>query len=363
MKIGIYSPYLDTYGGGERYILTVAECLAKTHQVDILFDAHLFSLDPLKILKKISERLKIDLSGVNYVKAPFGGNSLFILRFIKRLIFLKNYDLIFFITDGSIFYSSAKNNIIHFQVPFENPSAKNLWRKIKLSTWKKAIYNSSFTKEIVERTWSLKGEVIYPPVDIDAFKSLPKKKVILSVGRFFDFLHSKKQEVLVKAFKQLMEEGLKDWKLQLAGGTNESGKAYLKRIKKIGKGCPIEYYPDVSFSKLQKLYGEASIYWHAAGFGEKNPQKLEHFGITTVEAMSAGAVPVVINSGGQKEIVIEGKNGYLWTSIPELKLKTEKLIKNQSLREQVSKEAELSSRAFSKEVFCNKINLIVNGNS
>src|SRR3989344_4474132 len=132
MKIGIYSQYLDTYGGGERYILTVAECLAKTHQVDILFDAHLFSLDPLKILKKISERLKIDLSGVNYVKAPFGGNSLFILRFIKRLIFLKNYDLIFFITDGSIFYSSAKNNIIHFQVPFENPSAKNLWRKIKL---------------------------------------------------------------------------------------------------------------------------------------------------------------------------------------------------------------------------------------
>jgi len=37
---------------------------------------------------------------------------------------------------------------------------------------------------------------------------------------------------------------------------------------------------------------------------------LEHFGITTVEAMAAGCVPLVYDSGGQAEIVSSGYNGY-----------------------------------------------------
>ncbi|MBU4190339.1 MAG: glycosyltransferase, partial [Candidatus Thermoplasmatota archaeon] len=59
----------------------------------------------------------------------------------------------------------------------------------------------------------------------------------------------------------------------------------------------------------------------AAGFGvdeEKEPEKVEHFGITTVEAAAAGCVPVVIRKGGQPEIVKEGINGLLWEKEEEL---------------------------------------------
>jgi hypothetical protein len=55
--------------------------------------------------------------------------------------------------------------------------------------------------------------------------------------------------------------------------------------------------------------------WHATGYGfdaEQYPAKQEHFGMTTVEAMSAGAVPVVLNTGGQREIVTHGDDGFLW---------------------------------------------------
>ena len=68
-------------------------------------------------------------------------------------------------------------------------------------------------------------------------------------------------------------------------------------------------HADASGAELRDLYGRASIFWHAAGLGEdpeRHPDRYEHFGITTVEAMSAGAVPVVIDAAGQAEIVEQG---------------------------------------------------------
>ena len=55
MKLGFFSPYLDTFGGGERYMLTIAETLAKSNQVDILLDAHLQTLDIKSIVAKNSK--------------------------------------------------------------------------------------------------------------------------------------------------------------------------------------------------------------------------------------------------------------------------------------------------------------------
>lgn len=55
---------------------------------------------------------------------------------------------------------------------------------------------------------------------------------------------------------------------------------------------------------------------HAKGLfvdEEKSSDLLEHFGITTVETMSAGCVPIVINRG-QPEIVKEG-TGYVWYTL------------------------------------------------
>ncbi len=58
---------------------------------------------------------------------------------------------------------------------------------------------------------------------------------------------------------------------------------------------------------------------------------MEHFGITTGEAMSAGCVPVVINKGGQPEIVRDGVDGFVWNDSRELKEITLKLITDEYL--------------------------------
>ena len=78
------------------------------------------------------------------------------------------------------------------------------------------------------------------------------------------------------------------------------------------RACRWSCTPTPRGPSSRDLYGRASIFWHAAGLGEdpeRHPDRYEHFGITTVEAMSAGAVPVVIDAAGQVEIVEHGANG------------------------------------------------------
>lgn len=358
MKIAIYSPYLDTAGGGEKYILTIAEILSSENSVDVTLDKHLNEVG-IDYIKERNEDLHgLDLSKVNFIIGPFGKGS----SNIDRIFFLRKYDWFFYLTDGSIFFSTAKNSIIHFQVPFKNIAAGGVLGRIKLSSWKKAIFNSQFTKEYVLRFWSVEGEVIYPPVNIQSFKPLKKKNQILSVGRFFGYTKSKKHELMIDAFKKLVDDRkLNDWSLHLAGGIGKGDKEYVDDLKKLAKGYQIIFYPEVSLNNLEKLYGESQIYWHAAGYGEDDPVNMEHFGITTVEAMSAGCVPVVVRKGGLVEIVEDGKNGFLWASIGDLFDKTYKLISQKDLLGEMSVNAQKGAIKFSKEEFIKNINNLIYG--
>lgn len=352
MKIAIYSPYLDTFGGGERYMATIAEVFAAKTSVDILLDRHLFSLGEKYLKKNIEDRFGLNLSKVDFIKAPVGEGS----NFLHRLIFLKQYDLLFYLTDGSIFISSAKRNILHIQTPLVGQPARSIWGKIKLKFWDSIIYNSKFTQRYSRKNWPKASVVIYPPADINKIKPLEKKKYILSVGRFFGFLKDKKHEIIINTFKDLFrDKRVRGWSLHLVGSASEGDKSYLDRLKKLAAGLPINFYPNLGYDELVKLYGQSSIYWHASGFGEEDPTKMEHFGISTVEAMAAGLVPVVIGKGGQTEIVEHGKSGYLWDSLDEFKGFTLRVIENIDILGKMSREVQKRSKKFSKESFAKQI--------
>ena len=94
MKIGIYTPYLDSFGGGERYMLTIAEILSSDNDVDLLLDKNLANQDSKMLICKLSKHLNLDLKKLNLVKAPIGagGNAM------ERIFFLKKYDLLFYLT-------------------------------------------------------------------------------------------------------------------------------------------------------------------------------------------------------------------------------------------------------------------------
>lgn len=352
MKVAIYTPYLDSFGGGERYTLTIAEVLSKDHQVDLLLDRHLLGLDPENLIKQLGERLGLDLSKVNLVEAPIGHGS-----FFDRLMFFKKYDMFVYLTDGSLFYSTAKKNLIHFQVPFENDAGKGLRGRVKLSSWDLAVCNSKFTEGYIKKYWPLKTTVLYPPVETEKFKPLKKEKYILSVGRFASFSKSKKHEEMIQAFWDLSPK-IKGWSLHLAGSV-DGDEGYIEDLKKLAGKNPVYFYPNTSFDDLIKLFGQSSIYWHASGFGEDDPKKMEHFGISTVEAMASGCVPVVIKKGGQPEIVEDGVSGFLWEGLEELETVTLKLIDDPKLLSEVSKKSVERSKIYSKKYFEENLNQII----
>lgn len=352
MRIVLYSPYLDTFGGGEKYIMTMAEILSIENSVDILLDQHLYNLGVGKMKDILSERFNLNLDKIRFIKGPVGKNS----NFFQRSIFLRKYDLLVYLTDGSIFYPSAKKNILHIQSPIVGQPSEDLWGRFKLSGWNLVIYNSNFTRESSQKNWPISSMVIYPPVDTDKIKPLRKKKYILSVGRFFGFLKDKKQELLIEVFRDLYQnEHLIDWSLHLVGSASDGDLVYLEQLQNLAQGLPVKFYPNLKYDDLIVLYGKSQIYWHAAGFDEEEPTKMEHFGISTVEAMAGGCVPVVVGKGGQLEIVEDQVSGYLWNSLEELKKLTINLTVNSNLRKKLSKEAIKKSMNFSKEKFTSKI--------
>lgn len=353
MNIGILSPYLDIFGGGERFLLTIAEYLSKNNHVTLYTDRD--------IKNKSKEIFEIPLDRVIFIPT----NSLYRQNLLKKYFSFRQYDLFFYMTDGSLFFSSSKRNFLIVQSPSHIPH-NNLLNQLKLYNWKILCY-SKFMKDIIEKKIIREAILLPPGIDAKIFqKGLSnKKKVILTVGRFFKFPHSKKQDVLVEWFIKYYRSNFKGWRLVVAGGLTEgSGDEVVERIKKKARnGYPIELIINPSFLKLVELYKSSSIYWHAAGYDEDlktHPERAEHFGITTLEAMAGGSVPVVFNAGGQREIVSNGQNGYLWSSEDELVEKTNLLISNSSLLNELSQKAKVYVENFSCNKFYEKLETIIN---
>lgn len=334
MKAAIFNPYLDTLGGGERYTLSFARVLLdQGWDVDVQW---------------VNESIK------EIIKKRFGidTDKLKIVSDIKRGT---GYDLCFWISDGSIPLLFARKNILHFQVPFRNVEGRSLLNKMKLIRINSIVCNSKFTKNIIDEEYGIDSIVIYPPVDTLSIKPKRKEKIILYIGRFSQLVQSKRQDILIKAFKKLSKnKTVEGWNLVLAGGVEVGVGDYMQKLEKEAQGYPIEIIKSPDYKVVKDLYGRARIFWSAAGFGvdeKKNPEKVEHFGLTTVEAMAAGAVPVVFEAGGFREIIENGKTGFLWKEEKELISITKELIGDKSRMLSLSNNALVASKRFGYEKF------------
>ncbi|MDE2590018.1 MAG: glycosyltransferase family 4 protein [Patescibacteria group bacterium] len=355
MKIGIFDPYLDTLGGGEKYMLTAAQCLSKRHRVSVFWDSK-------DVLDQAQERFGLDLSRVASVKNIFSPS----VSFLSRLLVSARYDAIVYLSDGTIPVVLSRKLYVHAQFPMPWINGNSLVTKLKMLRVTKIICNSAFTKKHIDKNFDTNSVIAYPPATGE-FPKFPMQKTntILSVGRFGYVEEGKtfkKQEEMIKAFKRMVDNGLKQWKLILVVSFRREDKERTKFLFDAVKGYPIDIRTNVGFEDLHKLYATARIYWHATGFGEdleKYPERAEHFGIATVQAMEQGVVPVVIDAGGQPEIVRDGENGLLWKTEEALISQTEKLIKDQKLWKSLSEHARQSVSQFSIEAFCKQILSIV----
>lgn len=337
MKIGIYSPYWQTMGGGEKYVFDIANCFPE--------DEIVFLSEDGEVLRKAEERFDFKHKNVKVITSFKKENG----KIDKNIV--RHMDLFFYQCDGSLFFGPAKKNILLIQSPVHTPKFSWL-NKLKSLTWQKIVCNSDFTAHFI-RQKLLMNPVLLNPAIMPMFP-LPKKNIILAVGRFFPHLHSKKQEVLIDVFKQM---NIQSFRLALAGAIAESDREYLNKLKEQAKGCLIDFYENAPLLKIKELYGEAKIFWHAVGFGEdlvRFPERAEHFGISTIEAISAGCYPLVFKAGGQVEILGSHEEFY-WKTKEELIHKTEEITNNEELKINNIKKLEKIPEKYSFENFKKKI--------
>jgi GT2 family glycosyltransferase len=302
-RIGIFNAFWNTYGGGEAHALFFAEYLQQYAVVDIL------GVEPFST-NKLSKYFGVNLSNTRK-------------RVIKYLSAqdTSHYDI--FINTSYQSNVLSKANLSFYILSF--PQKKSTKRFAKSYFF---LPNSNYTAHWAHRYWgNFNYKRIYPAVKLDESKKLTKKrKLIISIGRWCIDGHNKNQYELARAFVKAKKTDprLSEWEIVFAGSLNVNrpeDKAYYKKTAALIRGYGGKALTNISYDYLQKLYKEASIYWHATGLNkdqEKEPELFEHFGMTVVEAASNGCIPMVFNAAGPAEIVKFMKVGYLWNDLDGL---------------------------------------------
>lgn len=221
-----------------------------------------------------------------------------------------------FYTSYSSLSSAEKRVILHRALQKYNEMIKNTI----------ILTNSYFSKNAIERIYGkdITPNVVYPPADIMKFRidstskspssslpdsgspltsfSLPVKRDTNSILIIARFNPAKNLENAIEIGRCLKDKGNKkinNFKMTIVGNLSSDYNDYIDQLMSLIKDYDLEdnirIEPNVKFPRLLDLVQHSSIYIH--------PTIGEPFGISIIEAMSAGLIPITPNVGGCIEFV------------------------------------------------------------
>ena len=390
MKVGIYSEFFagDSLGGREFIVAVLAEMFAAAgHEVEFVHHepklseeqlAARFGLAPGTLrLRLLPARSPLRLTGLW---------SSLSSRQAWRETLNSGYDCFINIVHGCPVHCHAPRGILIVLFPFFKPfdvwagrevPRLGRWRLWVLSRyihyrlgWAKRMRRyqlqtsiSRYVQAGTAERWRLKTQVLYPPSGGD-FRAVAKRKLIFSVGRFTGaspHMVNKRQIELMGAFAKMARETPSGWTYRSLGGAGDAlrEREYVDAVRKLALAADgrAEVCPNAGRDLLRDTHAEASIFWHAADYlndDKRKPELSEHYGIATVDAMSAGCVPVVARRGAQPEIVEHGVSGFLWDTLDELESYTRQLMNDPERCARMSVAAQSRSQLFSREQFASE---------
>lgn len=374
-RAAVYGMPLQHIGGGELYQAMLAEALSASYEVDLLH--HAPGLTRAQLARNYD--LKLDGVSVRYVDPipvvwPFAVDASDTrgrgFRAHRKLT--EPYDLFVNVVVGPpirsyarmgvlvvLFPSIGRNNVWPWlEAGAGPPLVKRIvrnayygwrWRRV-FGSYRRCVAISAFTARWTRARWGLESDIVYPPVRA-RFDERSKSNTILSVGRFSRRGTQKKQLEMVRAFTRAHDTLFKGWEYVCLGGVADdpADRRYHAEVCDAARGYPVRVVANAPDSVVKEAYERAAVFWHAAGYGEdddRHPERTEHFGMSTVEAMAAGCVPVVVRKGGQPEIVEHGSSGFLWDTLDALVGYTHQLVSAPELREAMARAARRGARAF-----------------
>ncbi|MCW3983060.1 MAG: glycosyltransferase [Candidatus Bathyarchaeota archaeon] len=314
-EIGVFCPTLNVYGGGEYVALAIANTLAQHNHPVTVFSST--QIAPVEIRNFFGEPLHPKIRTIQQPTrfAPRG-----LLDFYQTILhsyIAKNKCTTLIDAFSNCVYPWTNVSYIHY--PHLNRSAFNpqfpylshprltqagtfpevLLEKNLVDYSKRLVLaNSNYTAEEIQRFSGKPVEVLYPP-----FAS--------KIGEIGKNTTKEPQENLVVTTSRLDENKLLKRIPYIAHQTDSSihfaviGRLCSQNtferlqvlVKKLNLADRVKFYPNASAEQKISLLQRAKLYLHT--------MVGEHFGISIVEAMALGCVPIVHDSGGMREFVPE----------------------------------------------------------
>ncbi len=361
-KILIIHDRFQFRGGAERLILLLARELEADIATEFWEDGQTF---PRKqVLNKLYVLDKGEPGQIiwRYFRAHIN-------FYFKTKKFIRNYDLVIFSGNNcltasfnlskkvpKILYCHSPVRYVYDLLPLRRKAESSLLKRIiyyDIGKWgiravyrlglkkmNKVIANSRNVQNRLKRFCRTDSEIIYPPIEVDKFKWLGQEDYYLSFARLDEL---KRVGDIVKAFQKMPDK-----KLVVCSGGSE-----LEKIKQMASGFSnIEVRGWVEDEELKNLIGNciASIYIPID----------EDFGMTPVESMSAGKPCIVVDEGGMKETIIDGKTGKVIPAdyeIEDIMKAVKELTPENALL--MKKDCIACAQQFSKEKFIRKIRFVI----
>jgi glycosyltransferase involved in cell wall biosynthesis len=168
----------------------------------------------------------------------------------------------------------------------ENDKMSPLWLLAKRSHIIH-LSNSYFTKSLIKKLYGLDSIVLYPPVPIKTGAGANFRK-----NRSFGVIVAKPEALSgITYLPKIVEETKERVMFVVFGEADSVGLQVIRALRR--KGVNINYLGYISEQEKLKLFHTFSHYLHL-GFNET-------FGISVVEAMAAGCIPIAPKSGGIPE--------------------------------------------------------------
>jgi alpha-1,2-mannosyltransferase len=206
------------------------------------------------------------------------------------------------------------------------------------------IANSRFTAERTENQLGLAPIVIYPPVNVEMFcgsnSSSFKKNLIVTVSRFSSEKNLEDIPIIAKKVNA-------DFVIL---GSIEDTVIYRKILGLIREHSlkdKVKLILNASLDTKIDLLQKAKVYL--------NPMHSEHFGISIVEGMAAGGIPIVHDSGGPREFV---PDKWRYSDLEEAAQKISEAL--DSWCPTIAQEMKTSAYRFRKERFQNEFLIVLN---
>ena len=355
MRILVIHPRMSVFGGGERVAVnSIITALNRGHEVRLLseeFDVAAF--EDFFACQGLFKKIRM----ITYPSfRPVARRAVLYQRLLyhqwrvrKSLPKAGEFDLILSTQDVAylphanvpiIQYCYFPEYFVHLE---SNPSS-SLWKTYywpatlfyhkRVGLVDRLLSTSNFTKGFVREKWHRESTTLYPPCPIELYKDLdsPKEDLVVTVGRV---VPEKRMDLFLEMARELPKA-----RFVIIGSVASDQESYLQHLRKIAP-------PNVSFvvsplRRVRDVLARSKVYVHCA--------RNEHFGITIVEAMAAGCVPVVNDSGGPREIVTDA-TGSKWTIVEDAVKQISDLITNDSLRMRLSEAARSRADRFGSEAF------------